>query len=241
MLWILGAEDSVSKLVITGFVSILGGGAFATMIGKWFDNKRDLYQSALTRISELEVRDRDCNERVTSLEKSRLELELAAARLRDHLSRVESNFTTAVITTDSSMKIIEWNDGATLIFGWFRHEVLLRDVEIIVPAHLKGKHQEACRAASDEYERVVDMDRPTTGLHRDQYEVPIQMKLVSFNNSVTGDKFYTAKITRLVLASDLRKSGHDLPIGGDLIDHTTGEHSGRGADNELEHNQGTSN
>lgn len=189
----------VQLLTLLG--TTIGGGGIATIALKWMDNRKEektnLYQSTLVRISDLEKRDHDCNSRVTELEIKNRSLERECGRLSDKLLRIEDNLITAVITADSRMKIVKWNSGAVLLFGYLETEVLGADADILVPGNMKQQHHDA-------YERAVnDLDantnwkrsRAAMGVHKDGHEFPIMLLISSFKNS-NGDKFFEARITR---------------------------------------------
>lgn len=76
---------------------------------------------------------------VSSLRKSQWETE----KREKYLEAVLQNSPDAVVTLDSSHRILEWNDGAERIFGYAREEVLGRNIDHLIAR--KGVKKEAVR------------------------------------------------------------------------------------------------
>lgn len=206
-MWFLAVVDQQGwiNLAITGVVSGLGAGGIASIATTWMNNRKDernqerLDVNAMTlrRVEELEARDISCNKRVTELERRNNELEREAGRLRDRLLQLEDQLITAVISADSSMKIIAWNEGATLMFGYLASDVVGKDVDILVPGYMKQRHHDAYEKAINDLDAITNWvnARPVVGVHKDGHEFNIVLLITSFRNTV-GSKFFEARINK---------------------------------------------
>lgn len=206
-MWLLAALDQQGwiNLAITGIVTGLGSGGLASVITTHLNNRKeekkeqrlDINTLTLQRVTVLEERDIKCNERVTALEKKNWEWEREAMHLKDQLLRIENDLVVAVISADSMMKVLKWNAGASLMFGYMESEMLGQDVDVLVPGNLKQKHHDAYDHAVSDIDGVVDWKnaRAAIAVHKDGHEFPIQLYITSFTNGV-GNKFFEARITK---------------------------------------------
>lgn len=191
--------------VSTAVAAAVGGGGVVTLITTWMNNKRDdskedrkLFTDTMReRLTALETRENECNDRVAKLKDKVWELEREASGLRDRLLYLETNLITAVISADSQMRIFKWNQGATLMFGYLETEMIKQDVDILVPGYLKQKHHDAYEHAINDVDTAVDWKnaRAAVAVHKDGHEFPIQLLITSFKNA-GGEKFFEARITR---------------------------------------------
>ncbi len=62
-----------------------------------------------------------------------------AQRKERLLSAIVESSNDAVIGTDAGRRIVSWNPGATSVFGYGAEEVVGRDADLLVPAHLVGE------------------------------------------------------------------------------------------------------
>src|SRR3954464_2446684 len=82
----------------------------------------------------------------------------------------------AIIVVDSLGKVVDWNEAATQIFGYERHEMLGDSVSRLVPEHLKETHNYGFRNAmraghSILSNRVLEFE----ALHKDGSIIPIEL------------------------------------------------------------------
>lgn len=203
-MWIL-AEDGWVPLVVTGCVSVIGGGGVASVITTYLNNRKeenkekrlDVNAMTLQRLEVLERRDQECSQRVSTLEREKSSLEREVTRLSDRLIEIENQLITAVISADSGMKIVSWNQGATLMFGYPASDMLGKDVDVLVPGYMKQRHHDAYEKAINDLDAVTNWinARPAVGVHRDGHEFNIALLITSYKNS-TGAKFFEARITK---------------------------------------------
>lgn len=203
-MWFLADYEWITP-ISTAVAAAIGGGGLVTLITTWMNNRRDdtkeerkfINQTMLDRLTALEARDLECNTRVTRLERQNWDLEREAGALRDRLLDLETNMITAVISANSQMRILKWNQGATLMFGYLETEMMNQDVDILVPGYLKQKHHDAYEHAINDLDAVVDWQkaRAAVAVHKDGHEFPIQLFVTSFKNT-DGEKFFEARITK---------------------------------------------
>jgi two-component system, cell cycle sensor histidine kinase and response regulator CckA len=72
-------------------------------------------------------------------EREHLQRELWSRNMR--LQTILENAAEAIVATDLSNAIVEWNHGATELFGYSREEILGRSIEILVPDDLSADHK----------------------------------------------------------------------------------------------------
>jgi PAS domain S-box-containing protein len=114
---------------------------------------------------------------------------LANASLYTQVRQREARFravtesaTDAIISTDSSGRIISWNSGAQALFGYAPGEILSRPLTTLIPA----RYQQAC---ADGLRRVVTtgqwrLNKKTVELHglkKDDTEFPLALSLSSWH------------------------------------------------------------
>lgn len=199
-------ENQWVGLVLTGLASCVGGGGIATILTTWLNNRKEVIKDSghylSDRITELEKRDRECNQRVTELEIRNRDLDREAGKLRDRVLLIEDRLITAVISADSNMKIISWNEGATLMFGYLKADMIGQDVDVLVPGYLKQKHHTAYEKAINDIDAVTNTaTRPAVGVHKDGHEFNITLLITSFRNS-NGAKFFEARINRAIRSGE---------------------------------------
>lgn len=102
----------------------------------------------------------------------------------------------AVITTDRSGLIREWNEAARTIFGYERAEVYGRPLEVIMPERYEKGHQEGMRRVEGGGERrVIGRTVQMEGLRKDGEEFPVELTLLEWESEETT--YYTGVIRDL--------------------------------------------
>lgn len=98
----------------------------------------------------------------------------------------------AIVTVDSSGRIIEWNPAATRIFGFTKNEVIGRDATIIMPEEQRPRHKSAlARVMKTGYSRVAEKGTVTrTGIDKDGNPVNVELTLALYE--AHGQRFMTA-------------------------------------------------
>lgn len=121
------------------------------------------------------------NQMLARIEKQTLDLSESEERMRSVLNSAM----TAVIVMDRNGKITDWNLRAEKIFGWYREEVLEKDLaDIVIPANLRAKHRAGMQhylanGKTQLFNRLLEM----TALHRDGKEFPIELSISPLKTS----------------------------------------------------------
>ncbi len=96
----------------------------------------------------------------------------------------------AVVTADGAGRIVGWNRGAEMAFGYTESEILGQPLARLMPARFGDRH---LIGAS----RVLSGGVPSTisrvelaGLHKDQHEFPLELSLST--SEIDGQRFVTA-------------------------------------------------
>lgn len=127
-----------------------------------------------------------------------------------HLEALLEHTPDAVITTDRSGVIREWNRGAQAIFGYNRAEVYGRPLEIIMPERYKKGHQEGMRRVERGGEKhVIGRTVQMEGLRKEGEEFPLELTLLEWEADDTT--YYTGIIRDLT-----RRSQRPETIVGDV-------------------------
>ena len=87
----------------------------------------------------------------------------------------------AVVGMDQSGRIIEWNSGATEIFGWTKADVLgQRLSDIIIPEEYREAHREGIKRFLETGEgHIVNKRFEIEALHRDGHVFSIELAIIS--------------------------------------------------------------
>ena len=120
----------------------------------------------------------------------------AEQTLRDSESRFRSvteSANDAIISADSSGKIVSWNRGARTIFGYNDEEALGQSLSMLMPERYRSDHDEGMRRVNTTGEtHVIGATVELHGLHKDGSEFPIELSLASWHSD--NDTFYSGII-----------------------------------------------
>lgn len=100
----------------------------------------------------------------------------------------------AIVIVDAEGLIRVANDQTEVLFGWGREELIGKEIEMLIPADLRGGHV----ARRTEYGRAP-VTRPMgaaqelSGLHRDGRQVPVDISLSTLH---AGDAVWTIAMVR---------------------------------------------
>ncbi|HEU5211758.1 MAG TPA: PAS domain S-box protein [Gaiellaceae bacterium] len=85
----------------------------------------------------------------------------------------------AVVTMDSSGRVLDWNHAAEATFGYRAHEAIGRDMaDLIVPAKLRPTHRRGlARFLETEQAVVLDKRIELSGLHKNGSEFPVELTI----------------------------------------------------------------
>jgi PAS domain S-box-containing protein len=96
----------------------------------------------------------------------------------------------AIILTDSSGRIMSWNKGAELIFGYAEHEILGSPMELLMPLRYRGMHRSGFeRHRVSGKSAIIGKTIELEGLRKDGTDFPLELSLASW--STTEGVFFT--------------------------------------------------
>lgn len=104
----------------------------------------------------------------------------AASRHEAWVNAILNTAPDAIITVDGNMAITSFNHAAELIFGWTEEQVLGRDVQILVPDHLRPRHHEHAGSYVDDARSgpvTISDWRRLRGLRRNGEEFPVMIAI----------------------------------------------------------------
>ena len=97
----------------------------------------------------------------------------------------------AIITTDSRDKIVVWNQGAELVFGYSADEVIGKTIGLIIPEQLRKSHEEGInRVVSGGKPKIIGKTTECVGLRKDGSEFPLELTLGTWKQG--AEMFFTA-------------------------------------------------
>jgi PAS domain S-box-containing protein len=113
------------------------------------------------------------------VERRRASEALAASQRR--FQAVTEAAVDAIVSADSSGRLLTWNRGAERLFGWTAAEVVGRPLTVIIPERFRQLHTDGIArvrrtGASKLAGQVVEL----AGLHRDGREFPIELSIGSW-------------------------------------------------------------
>lgn len=125
------------------------------------------------------------------LKNKTMNIELQKAREQFH--SVIGSAKDAIILSDSKSRIISWNRGAELIFGYREEEVLAKNLQIILPERYRGPHHEGMkRFLSTNIPKVIGHTVELTGLNKNGKEMPIELSLSAWE--IDNETFFSGII-----------------------------------------------
>ena len=125
-------------------------------------------------------------------EQKRAEEELKESELRYRSITQSSN--TAIVTADSSGKIVNWNPGAERIFRYTEQEALSKNLTELMPERYREAHKKGFdRARAEGKSKIAGIPVQLEGLRKNSEEFPIEMT-ISFWES--GDGLFLSGIIR---------------------------------------------
>ena len=100
----------------------------------------------------------------------------------------------AIISADATGRIISWNRGASVMFGYTEDEALSRPLTMVIPERLRARHEEGLRrVGSGGAQRVIGRTVELEGLRRDGNEFPLELSLAAWQ---IGEASYYTGILR---------------------------------------------
>jgi len=84
----------------------------------------------------------------------------------------------AYVSIDETGSITDWNHSAELLFGWPRHRIMGKNVDVIIPERMRAEHHHGLqRYMKESIGPRLYKPMQTQGLHRDGFEFAIEMVL----------------------------------------------------------------
>ncbi|MCI0557397.1 MAG: PAS domain S-box protein, partial [Nitrososphaera sp.] len=183
---------------------------FREMIGRQADGsvfplELMVSETRLVMESFYTVTFRDITERkrLEELEKKRVKLETEIAerkRAEEVLQESEMRFRSvtqsahdAIISADSSGKIISWNKGAHNAFGYEEEEVLGKPLTVLMPERYRQAHQRGLERVTSKGESlVIGKTVELHGLRKDGTEFPLELSIATWE--IGKETFYSGII-----------------------------------------------
>jgi PAS domain S-box-containing protein len=128
--------------------------------------------------------------------RQRVESALRASEVRFRALAETAN--DAILTIDDESRIVHCNAAVERIFGHAGDDLLGQSLVILMPERFRPLHREGVRRYLETGDsRIIDRTIELVGLHRDGYEVPIELSLSAWG---TEDQTYFTGIVRDVTA-----------------------------------------
>lgn len=136
----------------------------------------------------------------------------AEQTLRDSESRFRSvteSANDAIISADSSGKIVSWNSGARTIFGYADEEAIGKPLSILMPERYRAAHEEGMHRVNTTGEtHVIGNTIELHGLRKDGSEFPLELSLASWQ--LDNDTFYSGIIRDITERKQVQQRIIDL-------------------------------
>jgi two-component system sensor kinase FixL len=106
----------------------------------------------------------------------------ALAASQEQFAAVTDAAVDAIVSADSSGRVLTWNRGAERLFGWTAAEMVGRPLTVIIPERFRALHADGIArvrrgGASKLAGQVVEL----SGLRRDGSELPIELSVGTWN------------------------------------------------------------
>jgi PAS domain S-box-containing protein len=88
----------------------------------------------------------------------------------------------AIVSADSSGRVLTWNRGAERLFGWTADEMVGRPLTVVIPERFRALHSDGiARVRRSGTSKLAGTVVELSGLRRDGSEVPIQLSIGTWN------------------------------------------------------------
>jgi PAS domain S-box-containing protein len=106
----------------------------------------------------------------------------ALAASQERFQAVTEAAVDAIVSADSSGRLLTWNGGAERMFGWTATEILGRPLTVIIPERFRQLHQDGiARVRRTGVSKLAGQVVELSGLRRDGSEFPIELSIGSWN------------------------------------------------------------
>jgi PAS domain S-box-containing protein len=125
-----------------------------------------------------------------ALEKERTRLAMSEQRFR----QLATTATDAIVLADIEDRIVFWNRGAELLFGYGETEILGEPLATIIPERFRQAHGDAmARIRAGQPGKLIGHSVEVVGLARDGGEIPVEISLNTWVNE-DGARYFVAII-----------------------------------------------
>jgi two-component system, LuxR family, sensor kinase FixL len=105
----------------------------------------------------------------------------ALAASQERFQAVTESAVDAIVSVDSSGRLLTWNGGAERLFGWTASEIVGRPLTVIIPERFRQLHEEGiARVRRTGVSKLAGQVVELAALHRDGGELPIELSIGSW-------------------------------------------------------------
>lgn len=120
-----------------------------------------------------------------------------------------------IIVIDQDGIILQWNGGATQLFGYAKEEVIRKNITLLIPERMRGQHEKGLhRYMSEKDPHPIAQTVELAGLKKDGSEFPIEISMSAWSTEegmffssiirdITERKLSEAKIKELIFIDPL--------------------------------------
>jgi PAS domain S-box-containing protein len=155
-------------------VPVTGGDGVVAVLELFVTHERAGEPGRLERIARV------AEELGPLVERRRAEEALSASQER--FKAVTEAAVDAIVSADSSGRLLTWNSGAERMFGWTAQEVVGKPLTVIIPERFRRLHEDGiARVRRSGKSKLAGSVVELAGLHRDGHELPIELSIGSWN------------------------------------------------------------
>ena len=146
-------------------------------------------------------------ERTAQLQQANMEL----AQTKERFRSVAQSANDAIISADSAERILTWNKGARMIFGYTEEEAVGKPLTILMPERDREAYRKGLERVRSSGETCgIGSTIELHGLRKDANEFPLEISLAAWEAG--GDTFYSGivrDITERKRAEEALRRAHD--------------------------------
>jgi PAS domain S-box-containing protein len=102
----------------------------------------------------------------------------ALAASQERFAAVTEAAVDAIVSADSSGRVLTWNGGAERLFGWTAEEMVGRPLTVLIPERFRALHADGiARVRRSGTSKLAGKVVELSGLRRDGSEVPIELSI----------------------------------------------------------------
>jgi PAS domain S-box-containing protein len=151
-------------------VPVTGAGGVVAVLELFVTHERAGEPGRLERIAKV------ADELGPLVERRRAEEALRASQ--DRFQAVTDAAVDAIVSADSSGRLLSWNSGAERMFGWPAREMVGRPLTVIVPERFRELHEEGiARVRQTGRSRLAGSVVELAALRRDRSEFPVELSI----------------------------------------------------------------